>query len=245
MSFAVGVLILLLSVALIIVLGRWVKAQREQYIRTYMFPKGLLDKLVEKRPGLEIKDQHLVARALRQYFLAYAKSNHQFVSMPSQITDELWHEFILYTRNYQLFCKKAFGRYMHHTPAVVMGANRANNEGLRRVWWHSCIEENINPKKSSRLPLLFAIDSKLGIANGFLYAPDCAALRKQNAGGAPVHCGNDFSSSRFDGSTAGYGDLQPGNGYSGSIFFGGNDGSSDSAGDSGSGCGGGCSGGGD
>jgi hypothetical protein len=243
MTFGLVALILFLSAALIIVSGRWIKARREQYIRTYTFPKGLLDKLVEKRPGLELKDQHLVTRALRQYFLAHLKCNLQFVSMPSQITDELWHEFILYTRNYQLFCKKAFGQYMHHTPAVVMGASRHNNEGLRRVWWHCCIEENINPKKSSRLPLLFAIDSKLGIANGFVYAPDCAALRKNNPGGAPVHCGNDFSSPRYDGSTIGYGDSYPS-----SSFFGSSDSVSaggDSGGDSSSGCGGGCSGGGD
>ena len=26
--------------------------------------------------------------------------------------------------------------------------------GLRRVWWHCCIEDNINPRRPTRLPLL-------------------------------------------------------------------------------------------
>jgi hypothetical protein len=57
---------------------------------------------------------------------------------------------------------------------------------------------------STRLPLLFALDSNLNIPNGFVYHPRCEALR---AGGtAVVYCGGDFSSVSFDGGTAGFGD---------------------------------------
>ncbi len=103
-----------LTVALGIVWSRWRHAQRADYIRTYMFPKGLFEKLAQKHPELELKDRQLVARALRHFFLGHLKSGCQFVSMPSQIVDDLWHEFILYTRNYHSFCKKAFGRYIQH-----------------------------------------------------------------------------------------------------------------------------------
>lgn len=30
--------------------------------------------------------------------------------------DEVWHAFILYTREYTAFCNQHFGRYVHHTP---------------------------------------------------------------------------------------------------------------------------------
>lgn len=60
----------------------------------------------------------LVARALRQFFLAHLQSDPQYVSMPSQVDDELWHEFILYTRNYDAFCRRAFGRFMPMGEAV-------------------------------------------------------------------------------------------------------------------------------
>lgn len=217
---------------------RWQRLARAEFIRNYSFPHGLFEKLHAKRPSLESKDMQLVARALRQFFLAHLKSGRRYVSMPSQVADDLWHEFILYTRNYDAFCRRAFGRFMHHTPAVALGAGRQNNIGLRRVWWYTCKEENINPSRPTRLPLLFALDTKLGIADGFVYTPDCSRLRESQDG--TVHCGGDFSSSSVDGSTDGFGDISS-DGGSGDSFSGGGDG-----GDSGSSCGGGgCGGGGD
>jgi hypothetical protein len=139
--------------------------------------------------------------------------------------DDLWHEFILYTRAYEAFCGKAFGGFLHHTPAVVLSPDKRDNEGLRRVWWQCCKEENIDPRSPLRLPLLFAIDAKLGIADGFVYKPDCKALQGSEAG--TIHCGADFSDSSIDGGTDGFAD-----------------GGADGGGDGG-GCGGGCGGGGD
>lgn len=229
------IITLILSLALLVVWTRWRRAARADYIRTCMFPKGLFDKLQAKRPGLTLKDCQLTARALRQFFLAYLKSGCQFVAMPSQVADDLWHELILYTRHYDDFCNKAFGGFMHHTPAVVLGADRQNNSGLRRVWWHACLDENINPRQPTRLPLLFALDAKLKVGDGFIYTPDCAALRDNSSdrgGGGTAYCGGDFSSSSYDGSTDGFGDSSSGDGGSGG----------DSGGDGG---GGGCGGGGD
>ena len=228
-----------LSIVLVIVLllgiswlwKKAIEAEREKFIRTYMFPKGLLTKLGRHRPGLGVKEQQLVARGLRQFFLAHLKSGRKFVSMPSQVADDLWHEFILYTRDYEKFCRRAFGKFLHHTPAVALSADKQNNTGLRRVWRHACLEDNINPLTPTRLPLLFALDEKLKIEGGFRYAADCSGFKREdekdggNAGGSP-HCGGDFSSSSFDGSTDGL--------------------SSDSDGGDGGdggGCGGGCGGG--
>ena len=204
--------------------------KRAEFIRTYSFPQGLYDKFAARRPELERKDFALVARGLRQFFLAYLKSGRSFVSMPSQAADDMWHEFILYTKNYEQFCRKAFGGFLHHSPAAVLTpAQQQSNAGLRRVWWHACKEENINPAKPTRLPLLFALDAKLKIAGGFVYAANCQALRA--SGGGDAYCGGDFSSSSIDGSTSGFG------GGSGDTASDG--GSSDGAGCGGGGCGGG------
>ncbi|MFO1305040.1 MAG: hypothetical protein U1F54_14995 [Burkholderiales bacterium] len=230
---------LVLLGALVAVWRRVVHLRREAYIRTFELPYGLFDKLRGKRPTLTLKDCQLVAHALRQFFLAYHKSGRKFVSMPSQAADDLWHEFILYTRNYQAFCKQAFGGFLHHTPAVALGGNRHDNAGLRRVWWHCCIEDNINPRSPSRLPLLFAIDAKLAIADGFTYVPDCEGVRRTAAksDGATIHCGGDFSSSSVDGSTDGFGSDGGGSDVSGG---GGESGGGGASGDGGgSSCGGG------
>lgn len=208
MNAIAAVLIATLLVLLALAWRRWRRSLRADYIRTHTFPPGLYDKLQKRRPNLSLKDCQLVGRALRQFFLAYLQGGCRYVSMPSQVTDELWHELILYTRHYDTFCKKAFGGFLHHTPAVVLGKNRQNNTGLRRIWWLTCREENINPRKPSRLPLLFAIDKKLNIADGFVYLPDCRGIRRgadNSAHGIP-YCGADFSNSDFDGNTDGFGD---------------------------------------
>jgi hypothetical protein len=225
MPILIAVFIILI-VLIAVIWSRQLAFERAEYIRTFMLPSGLLDKLNSQRPELEAKDHQLIARALRQFFMAHLTSGRKFVSMPSQVVDDLWHEFILYTQQYERFCQKAFGRFLHHTPAVVLGANRSNNAGIRRVWWYACLEENINPKKATRLPLLFAIDAKLKIHNGFYYVLDCKGISKLgDSSGSAIYCGGDISSTDFDGGTDGFGDSL----------------TSDS-GDAG-GCGGGCGGG--
>lgn len=130
--------------------------------------------------------------------------------MPSQVADDLWHEFILSTRHYQLFCDQAFGRFLHHSPAAVLSSKKDTNEGLRRCWVQVCKEELIDPRKPTRLPLLFALDSQLEIPNGFYYAVDCSGLQSKDKDGAPdsagviIHCGGAFTSSSYDGGTSGF-----------------------------------------
>jgi hypothetical protein len=211
-------LCMLLAMVLLALWSRHLGLRREAYIRSFTLPPGLFQKLREHHPQLTPKDCQLVAHALRQFFLAHLKSGRQFVSMPSQVADDLWHEFILHTRHYATFCQGAFGRFMHHTPAVALGADRQNNSGLRRCWWQACREEHIDPRKPTRLPLLFALDAKLGIASGFRYSADCDALRRRqdgDGGGGTVHCGGDFSSTDADGSTDGFGDGDGGGGDGG------------------------------
>jgi hypothetical protein len=210
------------------------QARREAYIRDFILPKGLFEKLRARHPDLSLKDCQLVAQGLRQFFLAHLKSGKKYVSMPSQVVDDLWHEFILYTKNYQHFCRHAFGSFLHHTPAVVLNKGQQGGAGIRRTWIYACHEENINPHMPMRLPLLFALDGKLNIPNGFVYVPDCRGVKRQgddgSTGAGVAYCGADLS-----GSAAGCG------GDSSS-----NDGGSDGGdGGGGDGCGDGCGGGGD
>jgi hypothetical protein len=211
---------------------RHIKLRRDAFIRNAVLPKGLFDGLRKHHPNLSLKDCQLVANGLRQFFLTHLKSGRQHVAMPSQVVDDLWHEFILYTKNYDAFCTRAFGRFMHHTPAVVLTRNKQNNSGLRRCWWYACREEHINPRAATRLPLLFAIDAKLGIADGFRYVADCGSIRREgdgSGGGVIPYCGGDFSDVSIDGGLEGFGDAA-------------GDGSGS---DGGGGDGGGCGGGGD
>lgn len=221
---------LILSIALLVVWLRWRQAVRADYIRTYLFPPGIFAKLQARRPELSLKDCQLAGRALRQFFLAHLKSGRQHLAMPSQVAGDLWHELTQCTQHYEAFCDKAFGRFMQHTPAVAMGADKQVNAGLRRTWRYSCIDENINPRHPLRLPLLFALDAKLNIPNGFRYAPKrklpqdpssntdrfTSGDKGSHGGGSTysesIHYGEDFSSTSYDGCTDGLGDSSSGDG---------------------------------
>lgn len=205
---------------------------RQQFIDAYQLPAGLLQRVRQTYPTLDDKQLALVEAGMRQFFRLSLVANKQVVAMPSQVVDELWHNFILYTRNYQQFCQRAFGHYLHHTPAVVMGGRQSQRAAIRRAWHLACKEEGIQPGKPSRLPLLFELDALLAIANGFVYRPDCRSPGADNSGS---YCGADLGSDSGCASCSGGGSSS---------------GSSDSSGDSGGGdggssCGGGGCGGGD
>lgn len=234
---SIGVLIALsFGVALLAVWARW---QREVALREAPLPQFLKRKLRETYPQLSGKDCDLVERGLRQYFLACLRSKKKFVAMPSKAVDAMWHEFILHTRAYREWCDLTLGWFLHHTPAEALGAKPKSNDGLRRAWYWACRDESIHPRNPTRLPLLFALDSKLGIANGFQYVPDCRDIgRKSAAGGdsSGSYCGTEFSNDSFSGDASNMGGMES----SGNSGFG--SWSGDGGGDGG---GGSCGGGGD
>jgi hypothetical protein len=211
-----------------------VAGRRERHIRAYVFSGALFNKLREKHKHLELKDCHLVARALREFFLAHLKSGRRYVGMPSRVVDDLWHEFILDTQEYSRFCQTAFGRYFHHTPAGSMGKSKDEDATLRLTWRYACIEENIDWRKPTRMPLMFAIDDKLEIVNGHHYTLRREERKAENAG----------SGSCSGGSCGGGGSKACGFACSGAGLVGGSAAAGCSGGGGGSGCGGGCGGGG-
>ncbi|MFM7459953.1 MAG: glycine-rich domain-containing protein, partial [Burkholderiales bacterium] len=112
-------IVVLISLVLVTfsVWRKWRSLKRAAHIRIFSLPAGLFNKLQKHHPNLSYKECQLVAKGLRQFFLTYLMGGLKPVSMPSQVVDDLWHEFILYTKHYQAFCNEAFGTFMHHTPA--------------------------------------------------------------------------------------------------------------------------------
>lgn len=223
------VLFALLMVLAVGLFGGWLLARqstlryrREAFIRNHVFERGLFESLRKKHPQLDDKAVFLVARALRSFFLAHLRSMPARIGMPSRVVDDLWHEFILDTRAYHDFCHHAFGAYFHHIPATQMEPGVSQDAGLRRTWVEACREENINPAKPTRLPLLFAIDTKLVIAGGSVYSLTQMAHPQAAAGscGGFACSGTGLAAASSDAGGGG----------------------SDAGGGDGGGCGGGCGG---
>ncbi len=89
-------------------------------------PKRLAAEILQTRPLLRQK----LARALfclptecepalceAIKFLILAAANKNGPLTPSARVDLAWHEFLLFTRTYQMFCEEHFGKIIHHEPS--------------------------------------------------------------------------------------------------------------------------------
>jgi hypothetical protein len=220
--------------------------RREEFVRHYEWPTGLRPRFAAHHPQLSWYQQERVFRALRDYFQMCQLSGSRMVSMPSQVVDDAWHEFILFTREYDNFCRNGLGRFLHHTPAEAMQTPTQAQDGIKRAWRLACRVENINPYAPQRLPLIFALDGELEIPNGFRYQLNCMAAQKGASGdycGSHIGCGGGCGGGDSHVTNAGH------NGMVNGMRAGDcdNDGGAGCGGssDSGSSCGGGCGGGGD
>ena len=201
--------------------------RRKKYLESYSFHKGIANKLTQQYPQLTEQERDLVLQGLRDYFLICLQAKRKWVSMPSQVVDEAWHQFILSTRLYDNFCRRGFGYFLHHTPAEAMATPTLAKDGIKRAWRLACARERINPKKPSKLPLIFALDGMLDIPNGFIYSLQCTQDAAGRSGG--VYCASHIGCSSGCAGDSG----------SDSIF----DSDSSGCGSDGGGCGGGCGGG--
>jgi hypothetical protein len=56
---------------------------------------------------------------------------HLAITEPLLALDEMWHTFVLFTADYDRFCRDHFGRFLHHAPATR--ANRDAEAALREA----------------------------------------------------------------------------------------------------------------
>lgn len=78
----------------------------------HLYLKCLSDDVVFDKDNFE----HLFVE-LKKFFYLSSKSK-LALPMTSIEVDNIWHQFILFTRDYFDFCEHIFGRYLHHSPNV-------------------------------------------------------------------------------------------------------------------------------
>jgi len=161
---------------------------RDRIVRSYLFPAQTVENLKLKYPLLSSNDCDLVVTALKEFFLITLMSDRGLVSMPSMVVDVLWREFILHTKSYRLFCDAVFGHFVHYAPIGMHDEFGRDFAGLELCWSYACKEEGIDAGASARQPLLFALDARLKIADGFCYDFGCSDPKKQYRDGKTVYC---------------------------------------------------------
>jgi hypothetical protein len=156
--------------------------RRRLYIEGYSFPQALRERIVEHSElALTSSQLSLVLDGLRAWFVACLYADGKTLGMPSRAVDVAWHEFILMTREYQSFCDEAFGHYLHHTPEQTM--SEPMPAALRRTLLATDRQPDLTGYAG--IPLLFALDSQLGLAGGQSWTPqDLDQLRDEPSDGA-------------------------------------------------------------
>lgn len=84
------------------------------------FPMVDIVKRCQKDFGYTDDDMVMLERELKRYLiLCMMKENVDIsVDMYSEDVDNLWHSFILFTKDYAYFCNKYAQHFIHHVPRV-------------------------------------------------------------------------------------------------------------------------------
>jgi hypothetical protein len=121
----------------------------------------------------------LVETGLRQWLCCCAAAlvDDQIIAMPSHAVDEAWHGFILCTAQYQKFCAKAYGRFLHHRPVDGEPAGppaESVDDQLRRtiVAWALVA-------RPGEECVLWDLDSRVGVEHP--WGPDLSYVAEVNA----------------------------------------------------------------
>jgi hypothetical protein len=179
--------------------------KRRNWLNNYVFPESCYSEVQQRYPHLTTEQVAHAFEQLRLYLevcLVYSSPNSsRLVAMPSKLVDTCWHAIICETREYQAFCKTAFGGFLHHAskvntsfPLVELSMDEVNHiEGTKlsadaigqreldfknqlaaaRIYhWALAIGGSQNNFEAIQIPLLFSIDHELNIEDGYFYSSE-------------------------------------------------------------------------
>lgn len=76
---------------------------------------GVLQKYADKY-GVTIDEARELFEEMKKFL--YICSINPKMSTPSIPVDNMWHQFILWTKDYANYCQENFGKFIHHFPSV-------------------------------------------------------------------------------------------------------------------------------
>lgn len=150
--------------------------QRKNFIENFDYSTILKNENINK------SDKENITQGLKQFFLICLENKMQIMSLPSKtvglpskILSMVLKEFMISSKEYELFCKKAFGKFLHYTDSEKMNAEpiecgiSESTFALVNTWNSACKIEEIDNIKPNKLPIIFSIDKITNIKNGLMY----------------------------------------------------------------------------
>ncbi len=212
-EIVLGVVILLFGIGFIYAKKH---KQRRYFIQMYDFPITVIERFKEKSYHFTDEQVRDIFEGLKDYFYICNKANNRMVAMPSKVVDDAWHEFLLFTQEYEAFSKKAFGRLFHHIPSVSIADSSKMDEALKTAWMLSCEKEDILYNVPDKLPRLFLLDKLLEIKGGNIYVINCHSKKEDEICVKDLFDPKRRSDKNTSSSSCGGGNVSCSNGCSGS-----------------------------
>lgn len=133
----------------------------------FSFPPKVAKKLKEKYPKASSRDIEAALLGAVSYFVLCKKYRNNNIPMPSVVVDDVWHEFILHTRDYEAFCKEYLGFFLHHVPNDDDHKidEATAKEQIVSLWILACQEEGFDPASPLARPALFYADVLFKVRN--------------------------------------------------------------------------------
>ena len=131
----------------------------------YNFPEEIIKRLKKKFPfnSMTYKDVGICVDEFKKFIaiMVIGKKEKKGVAMTSNVIDEIWHEFVLFTLDYHVFSEMLDLKYIHHTPntkSFSFGPSAAKFffdtyrkyfGELHPIWYYTMIEEGLKNKINS------------------------------------------------------------------------------------------------
>lgn len=88
--------------------------------RVINYAMPFLEEKLKMTEAIPINELEASIREFKKFCILaiIAKRDNLRLGMTSSLVDEVWHQFILFTRKYQWFCSEQLGFFLHHTPTT-------------------------------------------------------------------------------------------------------------------------------
>ncbi len=132
------------------------------------------------KPGVSIGSRRVGRRlaAIETYEFPSNVRRRVHLKHPSTLVDDMWHEFLLHTRDYAAFCDAAIGQFLHHEPEPRMSLDQApanRSDGLLIILQRARQDDHCGPHA---LRLLFRVDQEAQLPGCRRYHVDCGGRER-------------------------------------------------------------------
>lgn len=175
------------------------KREKLQQLEHFKFDPIFWNKFRFYYPELGLKQRQLIEAGFKDY-LALHLMQKQAYAMPSHAVDSLWHVMLEFPKQYQQLCEQILGRQLHHYPYDATTTSQQPTKQLFEAWRMSCTLHAFQPRNTTLLPRLFAIDQALNWQEGQyfnleLMTKNYAQYLQAQSSSSSSSCGSSSSNS--------------------------------------------------